>query len=138
MTITLEASGDPKALMRHRMPWRGKNPRSYDPSAKDKKDFLAMVKNNAPKKPLTGPIVMDVRFYMQRPKKHYRTGKFAGKLKDTAPLHHTNKKDLDNLVKFIGDSLNGVFYKDDSQICELHAYKKYDHNPRTVIRMDVK
>lgn len=44
-------------------------------------------------------------------------------------LERPKKPDLDNVVKAVQDSLNGVIYKDDAQIVSLHATKKYDMNP---------
>jgi Holliday junction resolvase len=35
------------------------------------------------------------------------------------------KPDTDNIAKIILDSLNGIAYKDDSQVVELNIYKKY-------------
>ena len=44
-------------------------------------------------------------------------------LKDDAPFYKSSKADLDNLVKFVCDALNGIFYKDDSQIVSIYASK---------------
>ena len=132
--IQLTIQGNPKALKRHRMSWRGGKPHSYDPSGKDKRDFIVQIK--APKSPLKGAIKLKATFYMPRPKSHYRTGKFVSALKDTAPMWHTGTPDIDNLLKFIMDALNGITYKDDSQIALLYAEKIYDENPRTEIRME--
>lgn len=41
--------------------------------------------------------------------------------------------DLDNLAKNCMDAANGVLYKDDSQVYELHTYKVYSGRPRTEI-----
>ena len=42
--------------------------------------------------------------------------------------------DIDNLVKLVQDALNGVAYKDDSQIVGLMAAKHLDKEmPRTVV-----
>ncbi len=49
----------------------------------------------------------------------------AGRMKDGAPLQHTGRKDLDNMVKFVLDALNGVVYLDDGQISRIHAVKSY-------------
>ena len=37
----------------------------------------------------------------------------------------STKKDIDNICKIVLDSLNGIAYKDDSQVVELVAYKRY-------------
>lgn len=38
---------------------------------------------------------------------------------------YTKRPDLDNCVKAVTDGMNGVVYKDDSQITSIHATKVY-------------
>ena len=60
-------------------------------------------------------------------------------LRDDAPTFKTSKPDIDNLVKFVADSFNTHFYKDDSQIIELKAEKYYiahGEKPRTEVMID--
>lgn len=52
-------------------------------------------------------------------------------------LKPTKKPDIDNVVKIICDSLNGVAYKDDAQIVEIHAYKLYSENPRVEVEISL-
>ena len=132
-TIEFTIYGPPVALKRHRHLRSG---HTYDPSKKDKADFLAKSKNLAPKSPFNGPILMSIEFYIARPKSHYRTGKYKHLLKKGA-LYHCNKRpDIDNYAKLVLDALNGVFYKDDSQVTTLVITKVYDQNPRTVVMME--
>jgi len=130
--IKLTVEGSPVALKRHR---HLRNGHTYDPSRADKRLFLAKSIKSAPKSPVYGPISMTLEFYVDRPKAHYRTGKYSHILKDTAPTWHISRADIDNYVKLVLDALNGVYYKDDSQICHLKTIKKYSTNPRTVITM---
>lgn len=39
------------------------------------------------------------------------------------------KPDIDNIAKIILDALNGVAYKDDTQVVSLHIGKYYDETP---------
>lgn len=41
--------------------------------------------------------------------------------------YHITRPDLDNVTKGICDALNGVLWKDDSQICRLSVWKTYDY-----------
>lgn len=41
-------------------------------------------------------------------------------------IRPTKKPDLDNAIKSVLDGMNGIVYKDDSQIVSLHATKRYD------------
>lgn len=43
-------------------------------------------------------------------------------------FNHIFKPDLDNLVKAIKDSFQGILYKDDSQVCQEIVMKKYHAN----------
>ena len=38
---------------------------------------------------------------------------------------HTKKPDLDNVVKICLDGMNGIVFKDDSQITSIHSTKVY-------------
>ena len=53
----------------------------------------------------------------------------AGKLKPSAPQHHTKMPDLDKLCRgvadSIGDAVAQVLLKNDSQIVSLYATKRY-------------
>ena len=127
--------GNPKALKRHRTFRRGNFVGQYDPSSGDKADFLAMALKNKPTLPLECPLKMELLFYFDRPKNHYRTGKYAKQLKSDVASWHTSSPDCDNLVKFVCDSLNGIFYKDDRIISQIIVTKKYDNIPRTEIKI---
>lgn len=52
-------------------------------------------------------------------------------------IKHTKKPDLDNLIKFTKDCLNGVAWHDDSQVVEYGAMKKvYGDEPMTRILIE--
>jgi len=59
--------------------------------------------------------------------------KGTSKKKRAEMIYHTKRPDLDNLVKFVKDCMNGIVWHDDSLVAELHAGKLYDENPRTAI-----
>ncbi len=124
--------GKPIALKRHRSTRSG---RMYDPSAKDKKKIWVKIAKYNRSLPLTDEIMIQLLFVMERPKSHYRTGKFKHLLKDDIPEYHSYTPDLDNLVKMICDVIQGKdrFILDDSQICRIQAEKIYGEKPRTEV-----
>ncbi len=77
-------------------------------------------------------------FYMPRPKKHYRTGKFSHVLKDDSPYWHTNKPDRDNLEKAVLDCMTkGGILKDDCIVCTGSIEKKWANDKSGVfIKID--
>lgn len=87
-------------------------------------------------KVFAGALRVSILFVMPRPKAHYRTGAFAGKLKESAPIFHTGTPDLDNLEKFILDVLNGLVWGDDRQIIEVWKKKRFGERPRTIIAIE--
>jgi len=64
--------------------------------------------------PLTGPVTVTLTVYRPR-----RSG------------------DLDNVQKPLLDALNGIAWNDDSQVVELHAYRKEDKlRPRAEVAIE--
>ena len=74
---------------------------------------------------IDGPIAVVVSFHMPRPKKHYRTGRYADLLKDSAPTHHLYRPDATKLWRCAEDALTGVIWSDDAQIVEQTITKVY-------------
>ena len=70
--------------------------------------FLAM----AGRRPMTGPLLVALRFALRPPRQRVREEPCV-------------RPDLDKLVRALADSLTGVVYRDDSQVCNLTASKQY-------------
>ncbi len=68
-----------------------------------------------------GPISMQLRFYLPKPKSIPKKVEWPAK-----------RPDLDKLIRAIGDALTGIMWHDDSQICVIYALKLYadtEHPP---------
>lgn len=79
-----------------------------------------------------GPVSVRLEFRMPRPKSHF--GKKG--LKPNAPLWHRSKPDVDKLVRAVLDSLTGIAYLDDSQVCDSHEIKQYSEQPGVLITIE--
>ena len=104
---------------------------NYDPSAPDKANFVRMVMPL--EQLLLGPLQVDLFLYYAYLKGHYGTGRNKGIVKTSAPLWKITRPDKDNAEKIVFDSLNGIIWKDDSQICAGETIQKYSKDPRTEI-----
>jgi Holliday junction resolvase RusA-like endonuclease len=73
-----------------------------------------------------GPVAATVVFLLARPADHYRTGRYAGMVKDSAPLHPATRPDVDKLIRAVLDALttSGAI-KDDGRVVTLAAVKTY-------------
>jgi len=119
---------------------RSKNgQRPYDPQKKEKADFVSMVMGqiSLDERIEKGkPVYMEFRFYLERPKSHWRTGKNSHLLKASSPALpcKSSTADLDNFIKFVKDCLNGIAFVDDCQVTDYGVVKKrYAEIPRTEI-----
>lgn len=82
--------------------------------ARDYKQEVALLALASGCEPLEGDI--EITLHVYRPRK-------AG--------------DLDNRIKAVWDSLNGIAYHDDKQIISLHAYRHDDKvNPRVEVTIE--
>ncbi len=84
---------------------------------------------------LDGPLMLGLEFYMPRPKGHYRTGRHAGTVRDSAPPIPTVKPDLLKLARAVEDALTGLVYRDDSQIAREVLDKFYGEPTRVEVRI---
>jgi Holliday junction resolvase RusA-like endonuclease len=78
--------------------------------------------------PTEAPIAIMIAFFFARPKSH--TG--AKGLKPSAPRNHTQKPDIDNLIKLVADRItrNGRIWRDDAQIHIVTAMKFWSESER--------
>lgn len=71
------------------------------------------------RKPLEGPLWLDIRVQLVPPPSWSRR-------KRAEAFFVTGKPDLDNVLKLIGDALNGVCWVDDAQISVVQFARTYD------------
>lgn len=82
--------------------------------AKNYKITLGMLARSDRVVQLVGPVMVTVRVYRERK---------AG--------------DLDNRLKVLFDAMQGVFFANDNQVREIHAYLADDrHNPRVEVTVE--
>ena len=104
----------------------GKGVRMYDPSYADKATIATFAYQVSRGNPLNGPVAVSVEWVFPRPKDHFRTGRFKGLLKPSAPMLHDKRPDEDNLTKILYDAVNGIIFHDDSQVAVvLKKIKRY-------------
>ena len=84
---------------------------------------------------LKGNIQANLTVYFGLNKSDYnKTGLTkTGKRKLAGEVRPTKKPDIDNILKAVLDSLNGIAYIDDSQVVALSAEKYYAEQPRVEI-----
>ena len=81
---------------------------------------------------LTGAITLVIRAYYPIPQSWPQSKKAKALCGLIQPLV---KCDLDNLVKQIADSINGIAWVDDKQITEIRASKEYSAMPRVEVEI---
>ncbi len=132
--ISINIPGKPIAKKRPRFARRGKFVTTYSDQETEEGKFLMLAKDQIKGEPFHGPIVFCAMFFMPIPK---NTPKYKQALASEGKLLHTKKPDLDNLIKFAKDCLNGLAWIDDAQVgfYGTPTGKRYDLNPRTEIRI---
>nr|WP_289038238.1 RusA family crossover junction endodeoxyribonuclease [uncultured Allobacillus sp.] len=140
MQISFEIPGPPVAQGR---PRAGKINRGrkkgqtvlYDPQeSRDYKKFVSLIaRHHAPEVPLDGPLGAHIKIYRQIPKS---TTKKDRALILEGVKRPITKPDNSNYAKGIEDALNGIIYKDDSQIVDLQVSKFYSENPRVEVTIE--
>lgn len=82
---------------------------------------------------LDGPLSLQISITVPMAKSWSKAKRQAAEAGGLMPI---GKPDIDNTTKLLADALNGILWADDSQICDLHAGKRYGHTPMTVLRVE--
>lgn len=133
--------GEPQGKARPRATVIGGHARVYTPKSTASYENLvrlAFLEQNRGAEPEKGPVQIEMTFYFAPPKSAYWpvNSKHNGELKDGWALKkHTSKPDIDNLAKSVLDGLNGVAFKDDSQIWRVTASKMYSEKPCVLVTL---
>ena len=79
------------------------------------------------------PVRIDMRFWFIRPKSHYKSNNIKKDLKEGYSVYHMQKPDIDNLIKFYLDCMNGIIIEDDKQVIEINSGKYFGSLEKTFI-----
>lgn len=125
MTISFTIPGRLKGKVHHRSRALTVAGRTFVQTYKDPstRNAMAVVAHYASQamtglKPLEGPLAILVQVYVQPPASW-------SKKRQNAAQWVTGKPDCDNALKLLCDALNGVVYRDDSQISEVVFHRRY-------------
>ncbi len=137
MLIVIPGNPIPKA--RPRFSVRGKHAIAYNPQAKLLEEKRIELRNlsfeqdiNDFKPLFSDPLRVTFEFHMPINDKGSNSEKNA---KLHGLIEPDTKPDIDNLIKF-WDIANGILWRDDAQIVEMHAYQKYSETPCTIITVN--
>ena len=131
-SYTVTIPGEPVSKGRPRMTKRG---HTYTP--KRTVDYERMVQTlfhseyGSPK--LEGPILLRLDLYFGIPKSR---SKATRKRMQQGLERPCKRPDIDNCMKAICDALNGIAYKDDSQIVAAVTQKFWADEPRAVVTIE--
>jgi len=124
--IKFEIQGTPQGKQRARVTKHG----TYTPQkTKDYEKLVGWSYKAAGGKMMEGGVTLNIVAYFKIPKS--REEEELG--------FHLQRPDLDNIIKSVKDGLNGVAYKDDSQVYGIYALKMWSWSSRVevIVREDV-
>jgi len=130
--INFTIYGDPKAKARPRVFSKNGRRMVFSPSARDEQDFLTQALPHRPVKPLDCPLGVTIRAYFPIPKA-YSKAKREKALK--FEIRPAKRPDPDNIAKLVLDSLQGIFFLNDSQVVSLSVDKFYSETPRIFVEI---
>ncbi|AJP10614.1 RusA family crossover junction endodeoxyribonuclease [Clostridioides difficile] len=132
MRVNFTIDGEPVGKERPRFNLATK--RTYTPNkTKSYEELIKWLYQSKVKYRFTGYIKMTIRCYYSIAKSNSKKVK---EQKRNNVLRPSKKPDIDNVIKVVADSLNGIAYKDDTQIVEVVASKYYSDKPRVEVMIE--
>lgn len=87
--------------------------------------------------PHTGPVVINYVIFRFPPLKNMKKADRL-KLEEGRSIWKTTKPDLsDNLMKGLCDAMEGIVYRNDSQICRIGSSKVYHQTPGIEVQIEL-
>lgn len=127
--VNFRVDGEPVGKGRPRFSRQGGFVKTYTPAKTAKWETVVRecaVQAMGMSEPLDGPLALSVKVWKGIPASWSKKKQKDAELNEIRPI---GKPDIDNYVKAIMDAGNGVLWKDDSQIVELHGIKAYSKYP---------
>lgn len=125
-----------RAIGKQRPRYSSQLKRMYTPtvtrSFEEKIKWYFVQKYNISLEPSTKPFTATITAVFEPAKSLSKKKKL--KLIDNSIFTH--KPDADNIAKSILDSLNGLVYKDDSQVYKLSVNKKYGQENKIIVELE--
>jgi Holliday junction resolvase RusA-like endonuclease len=131
--IEFRIPGEPVAKGRPRSFIRGGHVGHYTPEKTARYENLvrlAAQQAMAGREPEQGAVAITVRAYMTIPASWSLRKQKQAALGDITP---TKRPDLDNIIKAIKDGANGVVWRDDAQVVDVRASKRYSATPYVAV-----
>lgn len=125
-----------KAIGKQRPRYSSKTGRMYTPTAtrsfEEKVKWAFTSKYNIATELSTNPFKAKITAIFEPPKS------ISKKKREELlfSVDYTKKPDADNIAKAILDSLNGLAYKDDSQVSALLVFKDYGEKNKIIVELE--
>lgn len=130
--INLTIPGKPLAKARVRFSRRGSMVVAFDPQKQHHDALKWLLREKLTGfVPISKPIAVELDFYMPVTK----TSKKKTNMMLNGEIQHTKKPDLDNMIKYILDCMNGIVFEDDKQVVSIKGRKMFGADPRTEIKV---
>jgi Holliday junction resolvase RusA-like endonuclease len=135
--ISFVVHGDPVPKARARVVQNKKTGRMYAFTPKKTLEYEELIRGVAssfrPVELMEGPIVLGLRVYRRIPKSFSKKKSLAA---EAGQIRPDTRPDMDNYLKAVKDALQGVIWKNDSQIVEYdNMGKYYSFDPRAEIEV---
>ena len=136
-TLSFEIPGTPVGQGRPRFTTINGHAKAYDPEkSQNYKAYVRMIATQAMQaidfKMIEGACSIVIMAFFEVPKSKSKKFKLAALNNKEWP---TKKPDVDNIAKAIQDALNGLVYKDDSNIVYMSVSKYYNTNPKVLVKV---
>ena len=133
--VSFLVPGEPQGKGRPRVSTIGGHARMFTPAKTAAYEGLIATAGSAvmgSRELIKGPVMIEIRILLSIPPSWSKKKQAAALAGNVMP---TKKPDFDNVLKAICDGLNGVVWKDDVQVVDVFAKKRFADTPGVHVRI---